>query len=230
MAMEPPLGDGFEGGYRVGLKKGMLITLEGNEGCGKSTQIRLLHRFLKTKGIPVYSTREPGGTRVGDAIRGVLLDSANKKMTGECETLLYMAARAQLVQEVILPKLKAGFVVLCDRWLDATLAYQGYGAGVDVDWIERLGIKATGGIKPTVTLFLDLPLLTGLRRAKSHKAADRMEKKDIVFHKKVRRGYEVIAQKEPKRFRWIPISENESISAVHEKVKKAIAVVLSRVC
>ncbi len=214
-------------GLKVKRHKGILITLEGNEGCGKSTQIRLLHGFLRKKGIPVYSTREPGGTRVGDAIRDVLLDPANKKMTPDCETLLYMAARAQLVTEVILPKLKAGFVVLCDRWLDATLAYQGYGAGVDVDWIKYLGKKATGGIEPSLTLFLDLPLLTGLRRAKSHKQADRMEKKDILFHKKVRRGYEAIAKKEPQRFRWIRISENESIGSVHEKVKKASAVVFS---
>lgn len=207
-------------------KRGILITLEGNEGSGKSTQIKLLGSYLKRKGCSVFVTREPGGTRIGDGIRKVLLDNKNKKMTAECETLLYMASRAQLVEEVIKPKLKAGNIVLCDRWLDATVAYQGYGGGIEVSWIKALGKWAVQGVKPSLTLFLDLPLLAGLRRAKSHKAADRMEKKAILFHKNVRRGYLKILREEPSRFRRIAVGEKESVLRIHEKIKKAVQRVL----
>ncbi len=207
-------------------KRGILITLEGNEGSGKSTQIKLLGSYLKRKGYSVFVTREPGGTRIGDGIRKVLLDNKNKKMTAECETLLYMASRAQLVEEVIKPKLKAGNIVLCDRWLDATVAYQGYGGGIEVSWIKALGKWAVQGVKPSLTLFLDLPLLAGLRRAKSHKAADRMEKKAILFHKNVRRGYLKILREEPSRFRRIAVGEKESVLRIHEKIKKAVQRVL----
>lgn len=207
-------------------KKGILITLEGNEGSGKSTQVKLLGSYLKRKGYSVFVTREPGGTRIGDGIRKVLLDNKNKKMTAECETLLYMASRAQLVEEVIKPKLKAGSIVLCDRWLDATVAYQGYGGGIEVSWIKALGKWAVQGVKPTLTLFLDLPLLVGLKRAKSHKVADRMEKKAILFHKKVRNGYLRILREEPGRFLRITVGEKESVLSIHEKIKKAVRRVL----
>ncbi len=206
--------------------KGLLITLEGNEGAGKSTQIKLLQDYLKKKGVPVFLTREPGGTAIGDGIRQILLDNKNKSMTPTVETLLYMASRAQLVEEVILPQLKAGKMVLCDRWLDATVAYQGYGAGVDVKWIESLGQKATQGIQPILSLFLDLPLEIGLKRAKSHKPADRMEKKAFLFHQKVRKGYLAIAKKEPRRFKRLSILESDSIQVVHEKIIKALNNVL----
>ena len=207
-------------------RKRILITLEGNEGSGKSTQIRLLHHYLKKKGYPVFLTREPGGTRISDGIRSILLDNRNKKMTAICETLLYMASRNQLVEEVIKPKLKKGIIVLCDRWLDATVAYQGYGAGVDVRWIRSLGKIVTGGVRPTRTLFMDLPLLCGLRRAKSYKDADRMERKALLFHKKVRKGYWRVAKEEARRFKWIRIKEKDSISQVHEKIKEALCDVL----
>src|SRR3989338_7162458 len=208
------------------MKKGMLITLEGNEGSGKSTQIRLLYRYLRSKGKKVFLTREPGGTRVGDQIRKVLLDNRNRKMSAVSETLLYMASRSELVKKVIGPKIKMGCIVLCDRWLDATIAYQGYGGGVNVRWIETLGKAATEGIRPILSLFLDLPLACGLRRAKQHKKADRMERKDLAFHKRVRQGYLRIAKKEPRRLKLIKIRENESVSLVHEKIKKAVSHVL----
>ena len=208
-------------------KKGMLITLEGNEGCGKSTQIRLLYDYLKKK-RRVFLTREPGGTRAGDEIRRVLLDNRNKKLTAVTETLLYMASRAQLVAEVILPRLKRGEIVLCDRWSDATVAYQGFGGGVDAGWIRSLAYKATQGVKPALTLFLDLPLEIGLRRAVSHKKADRMEKKTLLFHRKVRRGYEWIARKETGRFRRVKILEKDSVQMVHEKIKKEVFRVLQK--
>ena len=208
--------------------KGILITLEGNEGCGKSTQIRLLYNFLIKNKKKVFLTREPGGTRVGDSIREVLLDNKNKSLTPLAETLLYMASRAQLVQEVIFPRLKKGQIILCDRWSDATVAYQGFGGGMDAGWIKALGEKATQGIKPALSLFLDLPLEAGLRRAVSHKKADRMEKKALLFHKKVRRGYEWIARQEPKRFRRIKISPKDSVETVAEKIKKEVLRVLER--
>ena len=208
------------------MKRGRLITLEGNEGSGKSTQIRLLYELLKRRGKKVYLTREPGGTRTSDGIRAVLLDNRNKGMTPVCETLLYMASRAQLVEEVLLPKLASGHIVLCDRWLDATVAYQGYGGGIDKDWIRSLGREVTKGIRPDLTLFLDLPLACGLRRAKSHKKADRMERKNLAFHRRVRRGYDAIAKEEPKRFRRIRISETDPVRTVYEKIKEAVLNVL----
>lgn len=208
------------------MKKGILITLEGNEGSGKSTQIKLLGAYLKKRGHSVFLTREPGGTKVSDGIRKILLDHRNREMTPLVETLLYMASRAQLVEEVIKPKLRQGKVVLCDRWLDATVAYQGYGGGVDVRWIKALGEAATQGIRPRLSVFLDLPLEAGLRRAKSHKAADRMERKKLAYHKKVRRGYYAIAKAEPKRFRIVKVRENDPIQAVHDKIRKVVYRVL----
>ena len=204
----------------------MLITLEGNEGSGKSTQIRLLYNYLKKKGHRVFLTREPGGTKISDGIRKILLDNRHEKMTAVTETLLYMASRAQLVEEVIKPRLKKGEIVLCDRWLDATLAYQGYGGGVDKKWIEALGKEATQGIRPRLSLFLDLPLACGLRRARQHKKADRMERKKMGFHQRVRQGYLRIAKTEPRRFKRIKIKENDPVSFVHDKIKKAVSNVL----
>jgi dTMP kinase len=204
------------------VKKGRLITFEGNEGCGKTTQIRLLYERLKREGHKVFLTREPGGTRISDGIRAILLDNHNSKMSGICETLLYMASRAQLVEEVIVPKLRQGYVVLCDRWLDATVAYQGFGEGVDIHWIEDLGNHVTNKIRPNLTVFLDLDLKTGLRRAKSHKKADRIERKSLNFHKKVRHGFLDIAKKEPYRFKRLHILPNNGELEVHEWVYKLV--------
>lgn len=202
--------------------KGIFITLEGNEGCGKSTQIKQLEAFLKERGFRVHSTREPGGTEIGNDIRRVLLDPANKDMSPICEVFLYMASRAQLVRDVILPKLEEGYVVLCDRWLDATIAYQGAAGGVDVKWIKALGEKTTGALKPDISLYLDLDIKVGLERATSHKKADRMEKKDLAFHEKVRQGFLRIAKEEPRRFKRLAIKASDSEAAVHEMIKGAL--------
>ena len=209
-------------------KKGFLITLEGNEGCGKSTQIKLLRQTLKKEGYSVYLTREPGGTRIGNRVRHILLDPENMEMSAECETLLYMASRAQLIEEVLKPKLNEGKIVLCDRWLDATLAYQGYGGGVDVEWIRNLGSVVTSGLAPKVTIFMDLPVEIGLKRATSFKEADRMEQKKILFHKKVHAGYLRIAQREPRRIKHLKIKADDTIWVVHEKIKKIVQRVLSK--
>jgi len=210
------------------MKKGILITLEGNEGCGKSTQIKLLYSYLKKEGYSVYLTREPGGTHIGNMVRHILLDTKNKEMSPVCETLLYMASRAQLVEEVVLPKVKQGKIVLCDRWLDATLAYQGYGAGVDIDWIRNLGRVVTAGVTPKVTIFMDLPIDIGLKRATSFKKADRMEQKKVLFHKKVHAGYVAIARHESKRVRHLKIREEDTIWVVHDKIKAIVQNALSK--
>jgi len=208
------------------LKRGTLVTFEGNDGSGKSTQIRLLHDALERAGKKVFLTREPGGTRIGDALRVVLLDNRHEGMTRECEVLLYMASRAQLVDEVIAGKLKEGVVVLCDRWLDATVAYQGYGAGADVKWIKELGRRATRGVVPKLTLFFDLPLEMGLRRAKSHRAADRIERKDLAFHQRVRRGFLRILKDEARRVKSVPVRPDETPEEIHEKVMRLVEHVL----
>ncbi|OIO38469.1 MAG: dTMP kinase [Candidatus Omnitrophica bacterium CG1_02_46_14] len=209
-------------------RKGILITLEGNEGCGKSTQIKLLYDYLKKEGHSVYITREPGGTHIGNMVRRILLDPKNKEMTAVCETLLYMASRAQLIQEVVIPKLKEGKVVLCDRWLDATLAYQGYGGGVDLAWIRSLGSAVTQGVNPNVTIFMDLPVSVGLKRATSFKKADRMEQKKVLFHQKVHAGYVAIARHEKRRIKHLKIKKNDTIWIVHDKIKAIIKNVLSK--
>ncbi|MBI3315700.1 MAG: dTMP kinase [Candidatus Omnitrophica bacterium] len=208
------------------MKRGRLITFEGNEGSGKTTQIRLLHRYLKQKGRSVFWTREPGGTRIGDALRRVLLDPSHGRMSAVAETLLYMAARAQLVEEAIIPRLKKGQIVLCDRWLDATVAYQGYGGGVDLGWIRSLGKAATRGICPLRTVYLDLPLGAGLARARRRGASDRMERKARAFHARVRNGYLKIARKEPLRFRVVRVSPQDPIASVHQKILKSLRDVL----
>ncbi len=208
------------------MKKGILITLEGGEGCGKSTQIKLLYDYLKRQGHAVFLTREPGGTKIGDAIRDVLLDNRNKGMSALCETLLYMASRAELIHQVIAPELKKGKIVLCDRWLDATVAYQGYAGGVDVEWIRSIGKTATQGIVPNLSLYLDLPVKAGLARAKKRKKADRMESKALPFHEKVRQGYLKIAKYEPKRFQVLSLKPSDTIKAIHSAIQRKVSHVL----
>ncbi len=173
-------------------------------------------------GKKVFLTREPGGTKVGDQIREVLLSEKNRSLSPLSETLLYMASRAQLVAEVIKPRLKKGEVVLCDRWMDATMAYQGYAGGVDVGFIRTLGKAATQGVAPKLSLYLDLPVKIGLRRAAKRKKADRIEKKGLSFHEKVRRGFLAIARQEPRRFKRLAIREKDSIAEVHAAVLKEV--------
>ena len=164
--------------------KAKFITFEGFEGSGKSTQARLLCRYLKSKGKNVLHIREPGGVVISEKIRGILLDVKNKGMGKICETLLYMAARAQLVEEIIAPALKKGRTVICDRFLDSTLAYQGYGAGVDLAFIRQTGKAATKNIAPDLTLLFDIPVKKGL--ARTGKVKDRIELRSLQYHNRVR--------------------------------------------
>ena len=185
---------------------GLFITFEGIEGCGKTTQIHLLAKRLEAAGHAVVLTREPGGCPIADQVRAILLDAANTAMVPLAELLLYAAARAQHVQEVISPALAAGRIVLCDRFTDATIAYQGYGRGLDLPTIEKLNLLATGGLAPRLTLLIDCPAELGLARARARIAAqtgareERFELESLRFHERVRAGYLELAQAAPERF------------------------------
>lgn len=183
---------------------GFFITFEGIEGCGKTTQIRHLTAYLEGKRLPFLLTREPGGTAIGDRIRQVLLSSENSRMEPVTEFFLYVAARAQHIAQVVLPALKDGKTVLCDRFTDATIAYQGYGRGLNRQWVEEIHDRFLNGLKPYRTFLLDLPVEEGLRRAwkrMENQAVkeDRFEKEDLAFHRRVREGYLLLARQEPNR-------------------------------
>ncbi len=176
--------------------RGLLVSLEGIDGCGKSTQMELLQNKLSQKNISFISVREPGGTAAGEGIREVLLQTSYA-ITAEAELLLYMAARAELSRQVIIPALTEGKLVLCDRFTDSTLAYQGYGGGMDLRWIDQLNWRATGSRLPDLTFLLDLSLEEAAARRGNN--SDRMEKKDLSYHIRVRQGYLDIARREPER-------------------------------
>ena len=184
------------------------ITFEGSEGCGKSTQSRLLYSFLKRKGYSVVYLREPGGTKISEKIRQILLDARNDSMSAECEMLLYMAARAQVVSELIRPALNKGKIVICDRFLDSTLAYQGYGLGMDTTLIKGIGNFVTGGIRPDLTLLLDLPVKAGLKHR--HATKDRIEKRSLGYHERVREGYLSLSKLEPERIKIVKVEKLKS--------------------
>lgn len=181
--------------------RGVLITFEGVEGSGKSTQMTRLHRSLTRQGYRVEQTAEPDGTALGHAIRR-LFERPSIHPTPLGEVFLFVAARQQHVAEKIRPWLRRGRVVLCDRYTDATLAYQGYGRGVALDLIRELNLRATGGVLPDLTLLFDLPPEAGLRRIRGRRH-DRFEREKLAFHRRVRRGYLEIRRAEPKRVRLI---------------------------
>jgi dTMP kinase len=182
----------------------MFITLEGPEGSGKTTQLRLLTAFLREQGYHVVATREPGGTPIGDQIRCVLHDTANTAMSPTAELLLYAASRAQLVDQVIRPALAAGQIVLCDRYADSTMAYQGYGRGLDLDTLATLTAIATSGLRPDLTLLLDLDVERGLaRRRDEGEEMNRLDLETIAFHRRVRDGYLTLCAADPARWRLI---------------------------
>jgi len=202
--------------------KGFFITLEGNEGCGKSVQTKLLAQFLKKQGYKVFITREPGNTNIGLAIRKLLLDPKNKSLDMVTELFLYLADRAQHVSEVIDPYLKKGYVVICDRFMDATTAYQGYGRKLPLDLIHKLNFLATRGIKPDLTILLDLPVRVGLCRAKKIgiKGGDRMERQALKFHLDVHAGYLDLARREPRRFKIVKVQK--TIEQTHKIIQKIV--------
>ncbi|MFH1281247.1 MAG: dTMP kinase [Candidatus Omnitrophota bacterium] len=186
--------------------KSKFITFEGSEGCGKSTQSEMLFSYLKQKGAKVIYLREPGGVRLSEMIRTILLDPKSR-ISAEAETLLYMAARAQVVEEIIKPALEAKKIVICDRFMDSTIAYQGFGLGIDIKLIKFLGNFATQGIKPDLTIFLDLPVKSGLEHR--HNCQDRIEQRSISYHEKVRKGYLALVKQEPRRIKIVKVLEDK---------------------
>lgn len=192
------------------------ITFEGIEGCGKSTQIRLAAQYLIEKNIPMRQTQEPSGTDIGRKIGGILFNRGHHAMCSETEVLLFFAARAQHVREVILPALAEGQWVLCDRFSDATFAYQGAGRGLDLAFLNRINGYCAPQLKPTMTLLFDCPVEIGLERAKKRDDqlenpafSDRFEREKIEFHNRVRQGYLRLSQEEPARFRLIDAARDE---------------------
>ena len=193
------------------------ITFEGMEGCGKSTQAKLLARAL---GPDALVTQEPGGTAIGRAIRQLLLDPANRAMSPEAEVLLFFADRAQHVSEVIRPALAAGKTVISTRYVDTSLAYQGYGRGLDLGLIRSVAVLATGGLRPDLTLFFDLPLEIGLARVVRRGGRDRLESEVREFHERVRNGYLELVAAEPDR--WIRIDASGSETDVEARTRAAV--------
>jgi dTMP kinase len=199
----------------------MFITLEGSEGSGKSTQAIALADFLREKGYPVLLTREPGGTPIGDQVRLILADLKNEDMLPRTEILLFQASRAQLVERVIRPHLQAGGMVLCDRYADSTLAYQGYGYQlVDLATLSQIVEFATGGLKPDLTLLLDIDPAAGLQRRRSSGDVNRLDVYDLTFYQRVRQGYLEMAQAEPKR--WVIVDAGQSLEQVQAELRQIV--------
>ena len=199
----------------------MFITLEGPEGSGKSCQIPELAEFVRQQGYEVLTTREPGGTAIGDQVRQVIMNLKNTEMNPRTEILLFCAARAQIVDEVILPALNRGVVVISDRYGDSTLAYQGYGHRMDLDILRQILNFATGGLKPDLTLLLDVDVEEGLRRRRcSGGEWNRLDAYEVEFHKRVRAGYHELAKAEPDR--WESINANLNVEMVQSNIRKVI--------
>jgi dTMP kinase len=206
--------------------KGTFITFEGIEGSGKSTQIALLANYLTAKGVRHVLTREPGGTPIGDQVRKILLDPSNRSLDPAAELLLYAASRAQHLREIIIPALANGTTVLCDRFSDATLAYQGYGRGLDIGMIRSLDLIVTAGMCPDLTLLFDIEAASGIARARGRnnsrglEAEARFENEELAFHERVRQGYLTLVMQEPDRIRVVDASP--PAEAVQAKVRQII--------
>lgn len=206
--------------------KGKFIVFEGIDGSGKTTQLNLLAEDLRSRGFTVLDTREPGGTRVGESIREILLNPAYGELVPRAEALLYAAARAQHVAQVILPALNKGEIVLCDRFLDSSLAYQGCGRGIGVNLLKRINEPATDGLVPDLTIILDAGIENGMDRiSQSGRDVDRIEREARTFHRKVRSGYLELAALEPDRYRVI--NANRPVGQVHADVLTAVEGILN---
>ena len=204
----------------------MFITLEGPEGSGKTSQLPKLAEYLRQQGYDVLTTREPGGTSISEQIRTVLHNLENIEMNPRTEILLFQASRAQLVEQVIRPHLEKGGVVLSDRYADSTLAYQGYGHQVDIESLRVLVSFATGGLKPDLTLLLDVDVETGLRRKELKGEWNRLDAYDLDFHQRVRRGYLNLVQAEPAR--WVVIDATQEPANVQDEMRLVVSDRLSK--
>ena len=199
----------------------MFITLEGPEGSGKTSHIPSLVEYLREKGHVVVPTREPGGTSIGEQIREVIHDLKNVEMHPRTETLLYQAARAQIVEQVIKPRLQAGEIVISDRYYDSTIAYQGYGHQQDLEQVRALVKYATGGLVPDLTVLLDVDVEVGLRRKKKNGVEwNRMDTHEVEFYKRVRAGYLQMVQQEPTR--WVIVDAGREWESVQEELREVV--------
>jgi dTMP kinase len=223
---------------------GVFITFEGPEGSGKSTQARLLYERLQALGYPAILTREPGGTRIGEMIRRILVDLRHTEMAPTTETLLFSAARAQLVSELVRPYLNTGGIVLCDRYADSTFAYQGYGLGRDLDELQAITSLATGGLMPDLTFYLDLDVEAGLRRKRAARdraveAANpgstfstpaewnRLDARDLAYHQRVAAGFAELMRSDPHR--WRRLSAEQPVDALADQIFHEVEPILRRV-
>ncbi|MCA9969815.1 MAG: dTMP kinase [Anaerolineales bacterium] len=199
----------------------MFITFEGPEGSGKTSQIRLLAGYLRLGGYDVVETREPGGTAIGDQIRACLHDVRNTEMAAEAEILLYSASRAQLVRQVIRPALARGQIVLCDRFADSTLAYQGYGRLLPLDQLKQITSFATGALRPDLTFLLDIDVERGLaRRRANDEEMNRLDLETVAFHQRVRRGYHALIAADPAR--WLVVDADRPVDAVQADLRRLL--------
>lgn len=207
-------------------KKSVFITIEGCEGCGKTTQSNLLKKYLESKGLKVILTREPGGSIVAEQVRNILLNPKNN-ITPYCELMLYESSRVQHLEEIIKPNLEKGYVVICDRFTDSTLAYQGYARGIDKNVITKLNNIATKGIKPDLTIYLDINPNEGIKKAKSVDkgnltGGDRIERESLKFHNNVRKGFLDLVKKYPNRIKKVKTSK------IIEKTQKQINIEIDK--
>lgn len=200
------------------MEKGLFITFEGCDGCGKTTQINLLKDFFEKNKREVILTREPGAKGLGEKLREILLNY-NGKVSDRCEEFLFLADRAQNIDEVIKPALSAGKIVLCDRHTDSTIAYQGYGRGLDIQRLKDLNNIATGGLKPDLTFIFDIDIQTSMARVGKNK--DRMESAGMEFHKRVRQGYLELAKEDPDRIKVI--SALKTVEEIHQEILNLLA-------
>ncbi len=214
------------------MHRGLFITFEGPEGAGKSTQARRLYERLQAAGYPVILTREPGGTRIGEWIRRILVDLRHTEMAPTTETLLFSAARAQLVSELIRPYLATGGIVVCDRYADSTFAYQGYGLGRDLDELRAITAVATGGLKPDITFYLQIDVEVGLQRKRAGREQsstgagqpagewNRLDARDLAYHQRVAQGFAELMAQEPER--WHALDANQPPDALAEQIWQVV--------
>jgi dTMP kinase len=205
----------------------LFITLEGPEGSGKTTQIPLLIKHLAARGLGVIQVREPGGTSIGDQVRDILHDMKNQEMNPRAELLLYSASRAQLVAQIIRPHLESGGIVICDRYADSTMAYQGYGRGLDLEALRQITAFATGGLRPDLTLYLDIEPEQGLARRNAGGGEwNRMDAQTLDFYRRVREGYFRLIEADPAR--WVTIDASRDIDPVKCAICDAVDAALKR--
>jgi len=209
------------------MKHGRFVSFEGIEGCGKTTQIGLLSDYLKQRSIPFTVTREPGGTAVGEGIRKILLHSETIHLTAASELLLFYASRSQNITEKIIPSLNRGEMVICDRFYDASMAYQGFGRGIPLEFIEKVTELVCNGYRPEVTILLDIDPKVGLTRARARNHTriedeGRFEMEDLEFYTRIRNGYLELARREPQRIRTI--EADRAIQEIHRDILKVLGV------